>query len=292
MKNNEVKNNESLIEFNETINILKDIKKKEEESKNKSTKGFSTAMNILENMKKDDLIWTRRNNTFYICRVISNEKYHCPKNKEKMLEYLKNKNVNITYEEAELNDIWHFVECEFYEVGTEEAVLGTIVNNMKVGGTTQGFKKNKESVLEFSKRVYNEKSKKDYYKLDIPKDKWSYFWSGMLAEELEELVGLYLQIKKNYGIYSSTCKNDTKQYEFVLFEKDTGKKAYLQVKEHNISLDDYNDITKNNLLYIFSNNDTEYESKANIIRITKIELQKFIEENKNILPYKILRWLR
>lgn len=258
----------------------------------KSLKGFSTAMNVIEHMEKNDLIWTRRNNTYYLCRVTSNEKYHCPKNKKKLLEYLKNRKVNITYEEAEINDIWHFVECEFYEIGTEEAVLGTIVNNMKVGGTTQGFKKNREIVLEFSKSVFNEKFKKNYYKINIPKDKWSYFWSGMLAEELEELVGLYLQIKKEYGIYTSTCKDDTKQYEFVLFEKDTGKKVYLQVKEHDINLEKYNDITKNNLLYIFSNNDTEYENKTNVIRITKMELQTFIEENKKILPDKIIRWLK
>lgn len=249
-------------------------------------------MNVIESMKENDLIWTRRNNTYYICRITSNEKYHCPKNKEKLLEYLKNRKINITYEEAQKNDIWHFVEGEFYEVGTEEAVLGTIVNSMKIGGTTQRIEKNKETVLEFSKRVFNEKYQKDYYKIDKVKDKWSFFWSGIHDEELEELVGLYLQVKMGYGIYTSTCKNDTKQYEFVLFEKDTGRKVYLQVKEHDINLEDYNDITKNNLLYIFSNNNTIYEDKANVITITRTELQTFIEENRRILPNKIIKWLK
>ena len=193
-------------------------------------------MNAIEHMEKDDLIWTRRNNTYYLCRVKNDEKYHCPKNKEKLFEYLKDRKVKMTYEEAKINDIWHFVECEFYEVGTEEAVLGTIVNNMKVGGTTQGLKKNKESILEFSKSVFNEKAEESYYEMDMVKDKWSFFWSGILAEELEELVGIYLQVKKGYGVYTSTCKDDTKQYEFVLFEKDTGRKAYLQVKEHDYKL--------------------------------------------------------
>lgn len=102
----------------------------------KSTKGFSSTMNAIQSMKQDDLIWTRKGNIYYICRVLNNEKYHFPKNKIKFEQYknsLKNKDKfkNFTYEDAKENDIWHLVECDYCKVGTEEEIMGCIVNSFK-----------------------------------------------------------------------------------------------------------------------------------------------------------------
>ncbi len=240
-------------------------------------------MNAINSMKENDLIWTRRNSTYYICRVKNNTKYHEARSKEK--------------KDFWENDIWHYVECDFYEVGTEEKVLGCIINNMNSGGAVKGFNKYKEIVTDFSKIKYNEMYKKansiheNYYPIKEINSKWEYFWSAMNPELLEELCSLYLQIEKGYGIYISTKHRSTKQYEFVLFDKKNGQRAYLQVKEHNINIEEYEDITKNDILYIFSNNNTQYKENGNIKRITREEIQDFINKNSKILPEKIKAWL-
>lgn len=244
-------------------------------------------MNAIEKMKEDELIWTRRNNIYYICRILNNNKYHLPKNKKQFDKYCKKiGKYFLNFEEACKNDIWHFVECDYYEVGTEEDILGCIVNSFKAGGVTQRITRGYDSLKYFSMKKYNEYN--NYYK-KIPeiKDKWESLWEGLLDVELEELVGLYLQVDMGYGVYTSTNKKDTKQYEFVLFKKETGERAYIQVKANNINLSLYKDLTKYGKVFIYSNNDKEYETIDNIIVITKKELQSFISNNKNILPNKV-----
>ncbi len=244
-------------------------------------------MNGIQRMKKDDLIWTRRKNVYYICRVKNNKKYHFPNTKEKFEEYTKKIGKKfLTYQEAKENDIWHFVECDFYEVGTEEKVLGCIVNNIKAGRVTQRINKGEQVLKYFSMTKYN--SFNNYYKeLPCIDDKWNFLWSGLLDYELEELVGLYLQVELGYGIYTSTNKKDTKQYEFVLFKRDSGEKAYLQVKEHDININEYKDLIKYGKVYIFSNNETQYEEIDNIVRITRNQIIDFIKSHKKILPDRV-----
>lgn len=46
-------------------------------------KGFKKAMKSLREMKKDDLIWTRKNNCYYICRVTENARDFMPGEEKK-----------------------------------------------------------------------------------------------------------------------------------------------------------------------------------------------------------------
>ena len=185
-------------------------------------------------------------------------------------------------------DIWNFVECDFCYIGSESNVFGSVVNSMAVGGVTQIVRKGEEALVEYSKRMFNKNSNSKYkYKLELIKDKWKYFWGRINSEELEEIIGLYLQIEKNYGVYTSTCKKSTIQAEFELFDRQTGEKAFLQVKEYTIDIKQYIDLAKEGKVYIFFFFDFEYEKVNNIIRITRTEVEKFIVKRLKMLPRKI-----
>ena len=255
-----------------------------------NNQGGIKAMNALEDMRENDLIWTRRKGIYYLCRVKNNMTYHISKDRQLFEKQKKEYAIlnDISYEDLLNADIWNFVECDFCYIGSESNVFGSVVNSMAVGGVTQIVRKGEEALVEYSKRMFNKNSNSKYkYKLELIKDKWKYFWGRINSEELEEIIGLYLQIEKNYGVYTSTCKKSTIQAEFELFDRQTGEKAFLQVKEYTIDIKQYIDLAKEGKVYIFSNDDFEYEKVNNIIRITRTEVEKFIVKRLKMLPRKI-----
>ena len=97
-------------------------------------------------------------------------------------------------------------------------------------------------VKEFSKKTYNQYAGKEYYKIEKPKNKWDYLWESIGALEIEELVGLYMQIELGYGIYTST---NEKRYQknmniYYLKGRIPKERAKLQVKTSGINLNEYN----------------------------------------------------
>ncbi len=154
-------------------------------------------------------------------------------------------------------------------------------------------------VKEFSKKTYNQYVGKEYYKIEKPKNKWDYLWESIGALEIEELVGLYMQIELGYGIYTSTNKKDTKEYEYILFKRQNPKeRAKLQVKTSGINLNEYNvgDIpfyffTLGNYYKdgkVLKEDEKEKYQKLNKVKfLTKEELLGFSKRNEKVLPYKI-----
>ena len=68
-----------------------------------SQRGFVMAIHALKEMAVDDLIWTRHNGVYYLCRVGSTWKYNC--------------DPDHIYE-----DVVNYVDVEFHKVGTAVAV--------------------------------------------------------------------------------------------------------------------------------------------------------------------------
>ena len=252
-------------------------------------KGFKNSMKFLKEMKKDDLIWTRKNNTYYICRVTGNAKDFMQGDRSKEIE-------------DDIYDIWHYVPCEFVRIGTEDNVLGIIVRSFNMGVLCHIRGKGAEDIVrEFSKRIYNKYTGKKYYEEKNIDNKWSYLWETMGAMEIEEIVGLYMQIKLGYGIYTSTNKKDTKEYEYILFKRDNPKeKAKIQVKTSNINMDSYNlgdmpfyffttgNYWKNGKI-LKENEIKDFTKKNKVEIISKEELLEFIKENEKFLSYR-LKW--
>ena len=181
-------------------------------------------------------------------------------------------------EEHDKYDIWHGLKCEFIRVGTQESVTGTIVHIFCAGGIRH-FASNVEKTKEFSMRLYNKLTKTKYYDID---EELSIDIDNMKSEELEELVTTYLQVEKDLGVYTSTCKINTKTYECVMFDKHNFNKIYVQVKTGEINLEDndYANIYNKNVFYFYSNSEKYLGNKRNnnIRIIPKYELIEFIEK--------------
>ena len=116
----------------------------------------------------------------------------------------------------------------------------------------------------------------------------------MLAEDVEEIISLYLQLEKNYLIYTSTNKIDTAKYEFVMTSKDGKEKCYTQVKTGNEILvpEDYVNLTENNnKVYLFTLGGYKGKDVNNVVCLKKDKILDFILKNKEILPNRIKYWI-
>lgn len=251
--------------------------------------GFKRAMKCLREMEIDDLIWTRKNNKYYLCRVTGKA--------NDFLEGERNKEI-----EEGFIDIWHYIPCEFIEVGTEENVIGAVIKSFNMGVVCHIRGNGAEEIVrEFSMKTYNKYVGKDYYEVSNLYNQKANLWSILSVMEIEELVGLYMQIKLRYGIYTSTNKKDTKEYEFILFKLNNPReKAKLQVKTSNINLDLYN--YDDCIFYFFTTGDyfkngkklgqnelNTFEKNNNVKFIDKKDLINFVKNNEEFLPYK-LNW--
>lgn len=228
---------------------------------------FEKYVRSYNQINKDDLIWTRTGNEYYLCRFTGEK-----------VDYYREKMSKEEIEEHDKYDIWHGLKCEFIRVGTQESVTGTIVNFFCAGGIRH-FASNVEKTKEFSMRLYNKLTKTKYYDID---EELSIDIDNMKAEELEELVTTYLQVEKDLGVYTSTCKINTKTYECVMFDKHNFNKIYVQVKTGEINLEDndYANIYNKNVFYFYSNSEKYLGNKRNnnIRIIPKYELIEFIEK--------------
>lgn len=219
---------------------------------------------------EDDLIWARdRDNIFYICRVTGKWEY--------------------SYEnDNKVNDIFSYFPVEYVKVGTVEEVPGKVVNSFRANATLQRI--HGESIFEMTKKIYNKKQGKKPYEVKKIKD----FFNFLLAEDVEEIISLYLQLEKNYLIYTSTNKINTAKYEFVMTSRDGKGKCYTQVKTGNEVLDpkDYENLIENSYkVYLFALGGYKEKNINNIICLKKDEILNFILKNKEILPSRIKYWM-
>ncbi len=261
-------NKENLEKFKKESNF-ENYKKLVLEQYNKDT-GLKKAINCYSEIEKDDLIWARdRDNIFYICRVTGKWEY--------------------SYEnDNKVNDIFSYFPVEYVKVGTVEEVPGKVVNSFRPNATLQRI--HGESIFEMTKKIYNKKSNNKLYEIKKIED----FLNFLLPEDVEEIVSLYLQLEKNYLIYTSTNKIDTAKYEFVMISRDGKEKCYTQVKTGNIKLDpeDYINLTENNVkVYLFTLEGYKRENINNVICLKKEEILDFIKNNKEILPSRIKYWM-
>lgn len=232
--------------------------------------GLKKVINCYSEIDEDDLIWARdRDNIFYICRVTGKWEY--------------------SYEnDNKVNDIFSYFPVEYVKVGTVEEVPGKVVNSFKPSSTLQRI--HGKSIFEMTKKIYNKKQGKNFYEVKEIKDFFNFF----LAEDVEEIISLYLQLEKNYLIYTSTNKIDTAKYEFVMTSRDGKEKCYTQVKTGNEVLDpkDYKNLIENNSkVYLFALGGYIGKNINNIICLKKDEILDFILKNKEILPSRIKYWI-
>lgn len=244
--------------------------KKEAQSYSNATAGFK-AVNAVRQMNLNDLIWTRLEGIYYLCRVTGLWKDSRPDKTHYSL------------------DISNYVNVEWLKIGTEDLVPGKVVSSFRPAASAQCI----NGVEEITAYLWNKYSKTDKYertseKMDI--------WNVLSAESIEELVLLYLQVKEKYYIYSTTMKFTTKEYECVMVNEN-GTRAFPQVKSGAVSLsaDDYMDAVKLDptaRIFLFSaSEDYKRNNCDNIHYLKKKDLETFIAEYRTILPSLTESWI-
>ena len=190
-------------------------------------------------------------------------------------------------------NICHFVDVEYVEVGTIDNVPGRITNCFRSRSAIQRIRDDSLVMTNITKDMYNNLTGKNVY------ETVQYGKNDILdllqAEDVEEVVSLYLQVNKNYLVYTSTNKLDTQKYEFVAVARDGSHYCYTQVKTGSISLDgnNYKDLAVNgNKVFLFATSEAYSNvDGVNIVALTRKEMMDFIMTNKAILPQRIKQWM-
>jgi hypothetical protein len=104
-------------------------------------------------------------------------------------------------------------------------------------------------------------------------------------DDLEDIVGLYLQQAKGWSIVPSTAKKSNPATEFVLRNHE-GKRAYLQVKSGKEKFDYKNAIVPEEVDHFFVfypsllDQDKPAEVSNKFINIAADEIDKYVRKNK------------
>ena len=227
-------------------------------------KKVPSAIQYFSNVETNDLIWIRDlDGKYYICRVLEKAKHH--------------------YDLR--NDIGCIIPVEKYCVGTNAP--GKIVRAFIPSRIIQRV--NGDSVLNISKILFNEKSKRNEYGIDRNKID---FFSMIHPFDLEELVMIYIQLEYDYYLSKNSISgNDTTiKIEGELFPRKKNphfRSAVLQVKsgESFVEVKEYlSYVNDGKLVFLFFENENYSEEIDGVINIGKEELLKFISNNKELLP--------
>ncbi len=234
----------------------------------KNEKSFMTSYNNLcIKMEKGDFVWTQANNArdFKLGKILDEE---C-----------------ITVEDKPIIGITR--RCEWHDINFDY-VPGEIINAYQRRTRTLIQKHRLDKYIDYFEYLYDDNNYTQKLKLDYKK--------LLHYDDLEDLLGLYLQVEENYFIIPSTCKTSTKFIEYELIKKEeceTIKKACVQCKtgETKVNLETIgiNDF-KNYHIYLSTMKNDEYKGE-NITTIKTDELWDWAKKNKTLLPGRIQKYI-
>lgn len=257
--------NENIKNANEIKNYIWNLIKQTDGK----TRSFATAANIIvDRMNIGDYVWTRAEGVYYIAKVLSESKYHL--NNQNYVDYDLGFYRNVEYSK------------KFFH---ESEVPGKIISSFAARNSTQHVTDPNNKLFNYTESLFLGNK--------IPKislEDWTIFFS---ANDIEELIGLYLQIEKKLYVYTSTNKKSTTKIEFELVDKD-GNLYGVQVKTGNESINGntYLEISKTMKIFLFATSDNVIiENNINLIHITVNNITNFIKNYKHLLPSRIKKWL-
>ena len=177
-------------------------------------------------------------------------------------------------------------KCEWKLIENFDDIPGQIISNFVGRGITLCKMRLNEDLKKYCDWLY-------HGKLDNDKPKMENCFSLFHSDDLEDLVGLYLQ-KEGYYIIPSTNKKGQKLIEYELIN-DEGEKACVQCKIGNSQVtDEMVKVIQENFkgFKIYVSTFAENIITDNSIKfISKEILLDFAKKNKNILPQKIKNYL-
>ena len=232
----------------------------------KGLEKWQRAFDILNGMKEGDLVWTRRSRGhFFLTRITGSEA------------------IPLYDNEYQIYDFGSGRSCEWIEVIDELEVPAEVKRNTR--GTLHHVRDPKGKARALSEMLYNEKITEVYHLRELKGDLFDF----LSPVDVEDLVGLYLQSKKNLLIVPSTSKQSTPLVEFWMISRESGVEAGVQVKTGNqkVNLGEYRDPMK---YYFFQETGKPKGIRgSNHVFITKEELDEFARHNPDLLPAGIRR---
>lgn len=191
-------------------------------------------------------------------------------------------------EEYRQADIVNVRRCQWHEVGT--CIAGKIVSSFIPSRTIQAIHDHTASL--YSQLTYTQLTGYKFPDADPPSS--LDILSLLSSEDLEDLVGLYLQTEKGMLIVPSTrCKRDsTIAYEYEMVDRKTGEQAYVQVKSGKTTLDPTEYYQSKGKFFLFASGNYDCESsKPHVTCIDTEEMREYIASHRNLLPRSICTWV-
>ena len=249
-----------------------DYSSKAEEKYWPEDNGWRPAVRALyERMNEDDLIWTRdASNNYYLGRIRSPWRYD-------------------TSQECGDADFVNIRDCDWFKVGAEDKVPAAIVNRFVLGRAVQAMDSDNTAVRTFSIFKAAEQWPDTYEHEALAGD----IFDWLPAEDCEDALAIYLQMKRNYYLVPSTCKKSTKTYEFILIDRETGESAAAQVKSGQVALniDGYAEIDTNKIFLFATSGNYSGKPDLKVEIIDPTIIRNFIYEHKELMPEKIQFWI-
>lgn len=215
------------------------------------------------------LAWTRRRNgTYWLGEITGPWRY-------------------LDSEATRALDLFNVRPCRWWEVGTEDAVPGKIVNNFRPSRTVN-------PVADAVAVRYSHKRHRELRGLPSTGDSPTpeeVITSLLGPTDLEDLVAVFLQ--DTYDLVLVSRGRSTPGYEYVLRSRQTGRRALATVKSggsrpelDRLPHDGQTD------LYAYAASGPDADSRYSDVRwISTADLAQFIVDRSKILPENVLRWL-
>ncbi|MBQ4472221.1 MAG: hypothetical protein II942_03140 [Alphaproteobacteria bacterium] len=235
----------------------------------KNHKSWKTSINALEEMKKGDLCWTLGGGgKYYLGEIMDENPVIVDSTQSEYIQY---------------PEIGIFRRCNWKPYELNETP-GKVVSSLIRGGTLHKIDDPDNIVENYSRYLLDKKKN-----ISLPS-----FIPLLHPDDLEDLLGLYLQKERGYYIFPSTNKHNTPLFEYVLVNK-KGELAVIQCKIGGTEISDKN-ITifiekySTYKVFIATVKDKDYCGK-NIETIKMATLQEFATANRPILPKRIQNFL-
>ncbi|WP_425062184.1 hypothetical protein [Pyruvatibacter mobilis] len=201
-------------------------------------------------------------------------------------------------------DLWQTRACVWRQVGSLGAVPGTVRNAFVGPGSTfcRVAPKDQSGTTEYLTAAAfhetgNEPVPACYRPNSIPKVKDETFVRHIPFDELEDIVGLYMQHELGWAIIPSTCKHGTASTEFEACKVVEGaaKKAHVQVKSGDQKLDNQleapPDVDEFFLFQAAAEIDKAEFPGQKMTPISRKDLWSWLQENLSLAPHATRRLL-
>lgn len=236
----------------------------------KGDKGWWPALNALRNrMSVNDLCWTRdRRGEYYLGRITGGWEYRADA-------------------EHRRADVTNVRRCDWHKVGAVDGVPGKVVNSFRVSRTLQAV--DHRGARNYSQMLFNMMSGSELYPIA---EVGPNILDLLLPEDLEDLVGIYLQ-NAGYRIVPSSCKRSTVAYEFVLIHHRTGERAVVQVKSGRVPIDaDVLDGVADRVFLFAASGRYPGNLPEGTVCLKAEDLEDFLRRQPEVFPLRIRMWLK